>query len=239
MIQGIMNRHASFSPSDFFNQEMAEAYDQRNAGLKPLSDCLHFQMRLVLSSLPKQARVLCVGVGTGADIFALASERPDLSFLGVDPSEEMLEVARHRLDEAGIGARCELVPGYVADAPRDEFDAAVSLLVAHFVQRNDRPEFYRAIYDRLAPGGRFVSAEISGDLDAPGFPEMLEDWKQVHAMMGASEESLASLGETLRNMLGVVGPAETEALWREAGFAKPVPFYQAFMIRGWHTRKPA
>ncbi|MEL7686155.1 class I SAM-dependent methyltransferase [Citromicrobium bathyomarinum] len=218
---------------------MAEAYDRRNAGLKPLSDCLHFQMRLVLCHLPERAKVLCVGVGTGADIFALASERPDLSFVGVDPSVEMLEVARHRLDEAGIGDRCELRPGYVDEVPQSDFDAAVSIFVAHFVQRDDRADFYRAIHDRLAPGARFVSAEISGDFDAPNFPEMLEDWKRVHRLMGATEEALSSLGETLRNVLGVVGPAETEALWREAGFAVPVPFYQAFMIRGWHTHKPA
>ena len=57
--------------------------------------------------------------------------------------------------------------------------------------------------------------------------------------MGANEESLASLGDTLRNVLGVIGPAETEALWREAGFAVPVPFFQAFMIRGWHADKPS
>ena len=212
-----MSNPASNSTSDFFDQKIADSYDERNSRLAPISDGLHFLLRLTLASLPESARVLCVGVGTGADIFALASERADLKFVGVDPSAQMLEIARHRLDEAGIGARCELVHGYVDAVAERDFAAVVSLLVAHFVQREDRPAFYRAIYDRLAPGGRFLSAEISG----------------------ANEESLASLGDTLRNVLGVIGPAETEALWREAGFAVPVPFFQAFMIRGWHADKPS
>lgn len=234
-----MTEHASFTPADFFNKEMAQAYDQRNSGLSPISDNLHFLMRLSLASLPQDATVLCVGVGTGADIFALANERADLRFVGVDPSAEMLEVASARLEEAGIAHRCHLVHGYVEDVAQNDFDAVLSLLVAHFVQRPDRPAFYRAIHDRLKPGGSFVSVEISGDLDAQTFPGMLEDWKQVHELMGASEESLASLGETLRDGLCVLSYAETEELWRAAGFPVAVPFFQAFMICGWHARKPS
>ena len=238
MIQCIMSKHASFSTAGFFNQEMADAYDRRNAGLKPISDCLHFLMGLALEGVPDKARVLCVGVGTGAEIFSLAAIHPDWHFVGVDPSPEMLAVAQHRLDEVGIMDRCQLVQGYAEDVAEDGFDVVVSLLVAHFIQRAERPAFYRAIYDRLKPGGRFVSAEISGDLSAPEFPAMLDDWKQVQKRMGATEESLASLEEMLRNMLGVVTPAETESFWREAGFSLPVPFFQAFMVRGWHAQRP-
>lgn len=114
-----------------------------------------------------------LGVGTGAEILSLASAYPGWSFVGVDPSEEMLAVGRRRLEQAGLLHRCELLQGYAQDAPRDRFDAAVSLLVAHFVEREHRCGFYSAIFDRLKPGGHFASAEISGDLAAPEFPEML------------------------------------------------------------------
>lgn len=221
----------------FFNQEMAEAYDRRNAGLRPISDSLHFLMGLALKDLPDDARVLCVGVGTGAEILALARVYPGWTFVGVDPSGEMLGVARHRLSEAGVLDRCALIEGYVGDVAETGFDAVVSLLVAHFIQRADRPGFYRAIHDRLKPGGRFLSAEISADLDAATFPAMLEDWKQVQTLMGATPDSLARLADMMRDVLGVLPPEETEALWRDAGFGLPVNFFQAFMIRGWHARK--
>ena len=225
------------TPAYFFNQEIADAYDRRNSALAPISDGLHFLLRLVLADLPADARVLCVGVGTGAEILALAKAYPGWSFVGVDPSEDMLAVGRHRLEQAGVLDRCELLQGYAEDAPHG-FDAAVSLLVAHFIKREDRHAFYSAIHERLNPGGRFASAEISGDLDAPEFPEMLEDWKRVQVLMGATPESLAKLGGALRDVLGVLPPAETEDLWRAAGFPTPVPFFQAFMIRGWHAVRP-
>lgn len=221
--------------ANFFNQEMAEAYDARNKALAPIAGNLHFLLRLVLADLPAEARVLCVGVGTGAEILSLATAFPSWSFVGVDPSAEMLAVGRRRLEEAGVMTRCELVHGYVEDAPREAFDAVVSLLVAHFIKREGRPAFYAAIHERLKPGGRFVSAEISGDLDAPEFPAMLEDWKQVHTLMGATPQSLDKLGGMMRETLGVLPPSETESLWRAAGFATPIPFFQAFMIRGWHA----
>ncbi|MDR7114359.1 class I SAM-dependent methyltransferase [Caulobacter sp. BE254] len=223
--------------SNFFNQEIADAYDRRNSALAPISDGLHFMLRLVLADLPADARVLCVGVGTGAEILSLARIYPGWSFVGVDPSEEMLAVGRHRLEQAGLLDRCQLLQGYAQDAPHGGFDAAVSLLVAHFIKREDRHAFYSAIHHRLKPGGRFASAEISGDLDAPEFPEMLEDWKRIQVLMGATPESLTKLGGMMRDMLGVLPPAETEALWKAAGFSKPIPFYQAFMIRGWHAVK--
>lgn len=232
-----MTEHAAFSTSGFFSQEVADAYDRRNSGLKPISDGLHFLMRLVLADVPPDARILCVGVGTGAEILSLADTFPRWTFTGVDPSAEMLGVCGHRLGESGLMDRCELIHGYVDDVAATGFDAVISLLVAHFIPREGRPAFYAAIADRLKSGGLFVSAEISADLEAPAFPAMLADWKQVQLRMGATPESLDRLEGNLRDVLGVLPAAETEALWQAAGFALPVSFFQAFMIRGWHARK--
>lgn len=223
-----------------FDRAMAERYDARNAPLAPISDALHFLARLALADLPDAARALCVGVGTGADILALAHARPGWRFVGVDPSAEMLAVCRDRLAAAGVLDRCELIAGDVSAAPEGEaagFDAALSLLVAHFIPREARPGFYGAVRDRLRPGGRFLTAEICADLDAPAFPAQLRDWAQVQALMGATPESLAALPEMLRDRLSVLAPAETDALIAEAGFAAPVPFFRAALIRGVHATR--
>ncbi|MBI1197463.1 MAG: methyltransferase domain-containing protein [Phenylobacterium sp.] len=232
----MQSSNAPASPN-FFTQEVADGYDRRNSALAPVSDCLHFLVRLVLADLPDDARVLCVGVGTGAEILSLATAYPGWSFVGVDPSEEMLAIARRRLTQAGVMHRCELLHGYAADAPPNGFDAAVALLVAHFIKRDDRQAFYCAIHDRLKPGGVLVSAEISGDPDAPDFPAMLEDWKRIQSLMGATPDSLANLDRMMRDVLSVLAPGETEALWEACGFPRPIPFFQAFMIRGWHAAK--
>ena len=202
---------------DFFNEDMAKRYDERNSKLAAISDNLHFLIRLVLADLPSRARILCVG----------------------DPSREMLEMCRARLAQEGVGERCELIHGYVQDTPEaPAFDAVLSVLVAHFIARAERRAFYANVFQRLKPEGCFVSAEISTDFSAPEFPAMLKNWEQIQALMGAPPESLRNLDDTLRNALSVLSPSETVVLWRESGFSMPVQFFQSFMIHGWYARKP-
>lgn len=224
--------------SNFFNQEVSQAYDERNRKLAPIAEGMHFLIRLSLQNLPSRARILCVGVGTGAEIFSLAKEFPQWTFLGLDPSAEMLEVGRERLKNAGLLERCELVHGYVQDLPPGEnFDAVLSVLVGHFVKREDRPDFYRNMVERLRKGGTLVNTELSFDLDSPEFPAMLKNWEQVQALMGATPESLTQLPVSLREMLTVLPPSEVEGLIRRSGIPLPVRFFQAFMISGWSGKK--
>lgn len=224
---------------DYFNKEASQAYDEKNTKLAPIADCMHFLIRLALKSLPARSRILCVGVGTGAEIFSLSKAFPDATFVGVDPSAAMLDVCRERLKNAGLLDRCELVHGYVQDLPTGEnFDAALSVLVGHFVKREERLSFYQNMTSRLRSGGYLVNTEISFDLDSREFPSMVKNWEQVQSLLGATPESLASLPMVLREMLTVLPPSETESLIQQSGIPVPVHFFQAFMISGWYGRKP-
>src|SRR5690554_4011950 len=219
----------------------AMVYDERNRQLAPpIADNMRFLIRLILKNAPAHARILCVGVGTGAEILSLSDSFPEWTFVGVDPSIGMLDVCRERLTDAGVQDRCELIHGYVDDVPEGEnFDAVLSILVAHFVKREDRLNFYQAMYSRLRADGILISSEISFDLDSPEFPLMLKNWETVQSLMGATPESLANLSVQLREMLSVISPIETESLLNQSGIHLPVRFFQAFMISGWYGIKNA
>ncbi|MCC7460777.1 MAG: class I SAM-dependent methyltransferase [Proteobacteria bacterium] len=226
------------SSNDFFTKDMAQAYDQRNSKLSPIFECMHFLSSLVLKELPGASRILCVGVGTGAEIFSLSKAFPKWSFVGVDPSASMLEVCRERLAQAGILDRCQLVYGYVSDVESGEnFDAVLSILVGHFVSREDRIPFFQNMISRLKKGGYLINTEISFDLDSKEFPLMLKNWEQVQSLMGATPESLAALPKQLRELLTVLPSGEFENLYRQNGIQNPVRFFQALMISGWYGRK--
>ena len=218
--------------------EAARSYDERNRQLAPIVENLHFLIRLILKNAPVHTRVLCVGVGTGAEILSLSKSFPEWTFVGVDPSIGMLDVCRERLSNAGLLNRCELIHGYVQDVPPGEnFDAALSILVAHFVKREERLSFYQAMCGRLRTGGFLINTEISFDLDSREFPLMLKNWEAIQSMMGAAPESLANLAVQLRKMLSVISPVETENLLSQSGINLPVRFFQAFMISGWYGIK--
>ncbi|MDP4534747.1 class I SAM-dependent methyltransferase [Alkalimonas collagenimarina] len=216
----------------------AGTYDKKNLPLSTLATTLHFLIGLILQPAPARARVLCVGVGTGAEILSLAQSFPQWTFVGIDPAKGMLEVCAERLSQAGILDRCELIHGYVQDLPPGEhYDVVLSILVAHFVKREDRLGFYQAMWQRLSNNGFFVSAELSYDLNADGFPLILKNWQRVQALMGASADSLEKLPAVLREQLTIISPTDTEALLKQCGIAVPVRFFQAFMISGWYGIK--
>ena len=218
--------------------DFARVYDERSRQLAPIADNMHFLMRIILKNAPVRAHVLCVGVGTGAEILALAKSFPKWTFVGVDPSVGMLDVCRERLSSAGVLNRSELIQGYVHDVPTYEnFDAALSILVAHFVKREDRLNFFQAMCDRLYNNGILINTEISYDLDSKRFPLMVKNWEAIQLLMGASPESLVDLSGVLREKLSVISPRETESLLIQSGISMPVCFFQAFMISGWYGIK--
>lgn len=213
----------------------AKAYDEKNQRIAPILENMHFLIRLILKNVPVRARVLCVGVGTGAEIFSLASFFPEWTFVGVDPSSGMLDVCREKLKASGVLDRCELISGHVHDVVREEkFDVALSILVGHFVKRNDRLSFYSAMVDRLKIDGVLINTEISFDLNSQEFPLMLKNWESVQQLMGATSESITNLPQVLRESLTVLSPGETESLLGQCGIPTPIRFFQSFMICGWY-----
>lgn len=224
--------------SNFFSKDASLSYDEKNKGLVPIADNMHFLIRLILKDLPVDARILCVGVGTGAEILSLALEYPGWTFVGIDPSEGMLQVCQKNLEEAGIMNRCELIEGYVQDVQKGEqFDATLSILVGHFVKNEEKKSFYQNMYERLKTNGLLVDTEISFDLDSEEFPSMFKNWAKVQKLMGATEESLNRLPDAFKNVLSVLPNSEVEDIIRSSGFSLPVKFFQAFMITGWYAKK--
>jgi tRNA (cmo5U34)-methyltransferase len=220
-----------------FNRDASRTYDEKNSRLSPIVQNLHFLTGLILKGLPTRSRILCVGVGTGAEILSLAKEYPEWSFVGVDPSAAMLEVCKERLEQLGVSGRCELVHGYIQDVPSEGFDAILCVLVGHFVGRDERSGFYGEMHKRLKEDGYLINAEISFDLDSDSFPSMLEHWRRIQALMGATQESLASLPQALRDMLTVLRPQDVEQFMKASGFVLPTRFFQSFMITGWYAKK--
>ena len=93
--------------------------------------------------LPRGARVLDVGTGSGAVAFALKDERPDLLLTGSDLSEDALALARSNGERLGLTVswlRADLLAGVP-----DEFDAILSNppYVAESARASLAPEILR------------------------------------------------------------------------------------------------
>lgn len=222
-----------------FDQERASSYDKRFAKLAPLNAALHLLIRLVLSELPADARILCVGVGTGSELINLAQTFPQWQFTAVEPAAPMLDICRQRAEECGIASRCTFHEGYLDSLPASHsFDAATCLLVSHFfVQQDERRNFFSQIASRLCPHGYLVSSSLASDMSTSAHQSLLEVWLRMlrYSEVPAEEveKSYASWG---RNV-AVVPPLEVESIIASSGFDTPVLFFQTLFIHAWYAKR--
>jgi tRNA (cmo5U34)-methyltransferase len=227
------------SPSGAFDKEHAEAYDARWKPLSALNGALHLLSRAALEDLPPDARILCAGVGTGAEILYLGGIFPGWRFVGFDPSDAMLDVCRARVEAAGLAGRFDLHHGFIDTLPESApFDAATSFLVSHFLtDAAERGGFFRALAARLRPGGVLLNADLAPDKDDPSYPRLMKTWLATMAIAGMDEAGRERYEEMFSKAVAAQTPDEVEALIAANGFDAPVRFYQAAMIYAWVCRK--
>jgi tRNA (cmo5U34)-methyltransferase len=226
-------------PPVFFGKEQAAGYDQQWAKLAPIRDALHLLLRIVLSELPDDALVLCVGVGTGAELLYLAQVFPRWSFTLVEPAKPMLDICRQKAEESGITSRCTFHEGYLDSLPLSlPFDAATCLLVSQFImQPEERRAFFGQMSNQLRPGGYLVSADLSSGTSASAYEDLFEVWFQMQRFNGMPEEGIEKMRLAYGRNVAVSALREIEALIASNGFNAPVLFFQAFLIHAWYARR--
>lgn len=229
------------APSILFNRDRAASYDQSFAKLAPMKDALHLLTRLVFAELPVDARILCVGAGTGAELIYLAEAFPQWQFTAVEPSAPMLDICRQRAEELGIAARCTFHEGYIDSLPPAQaFDAATAILVSQFIlQAEQRRDFFRHIAKQLRPNGLLVSADLSVDKSSANYPALFDRWVQAWRHTGMAADALENQRAAFDRYVAVLAPADIETMIGSSGFDMPVRFFQTFMIHGWYAIKSA
>lgn len=219
--------------------QMAPGYDKQWERTAPINQCLYFLLESVFAALPEDARILCVGAGTGSEILHLASRFPGWRFTAVEPARGMLDVCRRRADEAGIAERCEFHEGYLDSLPAGaSYQAATSFLVSQFIlDQTARSAFFEQIAERLVPGGMLASSDLSTEQDAPGYDDLLRVWQRTITPTDVSDEGLRRMKATYAKDVAVLPPDQVEAVLRAGGFETPRPFFQAGLIRAWFARR--
>jgi tRNA (cmo5U34)-methyltransferase len=222
-----------------FDAERAASYDERRDKLAALKDALHLCTRMVFAELPADAHFLCVGVGTGAELFALAEAFPSWRFTALDPAKPMLDICKRRAEEAGILDRCHFHEGVVDSLPEGEtFHGATCILASHFlVNADERRALFTGIADRLFHGGMVVNADLSSDVESDVFQELFRIWGHMLTFSGFPKEHQEKFNASIGKAVAVLPSHEVEEIIGSAGFEKPVLFFQTVLIHAWFAKK--
>ena len=141
---------------DFNSQHVVDGYDVHIRKLIPGYEVVHQQIQALLKTyVNEHAHVLIVGCGTGYELGYLLQLFPNWSFTATDLSATMLDKAKQYIQPLDALHRVEFALADVDQLKTDSiYDAALSILVTHFVPYAHKPDFFKAIVFALKAAGR-------------------------------------------------------------------------------------
>lgn len=109
-------------------------------------------------------RLLDIGCGWGG-LVRFAAERFGVIAHGITLSAAQAEWGQQKIVEQGLTGRCRVeVRDYRDLDPSIQYDKIVSVGVTEHVAKSEQPAYFRAAYQRLAPGGLFLNhCEVSNE----------------------------------------------------------------------------
>ena len=211
-------------PNPFSDPQLVARYAEGPPRIVPGFDAMQRMTTFLLAErVPDNGRLLVIGAGGGLELKTFADARPGWTFDGIDPSAEMLKLARRTL--GSLAARATLHQGYTENAPSGPFDGATCHMTLHFLSIKERQRTTAEVHRRLKPGAPFVVAHFS----MPQGDERAVWLSRYATYAGIDPDQAAAIDAHLT----ILSPEQDEAILREAGFSNVDLFYAGFTFRGW------
>ena len=198
-------------------------------------DMLRMASMLLAEDAPGSAEVLVVGAGGGIELRHFAEAHTEWHFTGVDPSAQMLAVARNTL--GSLAVRCDLIEGTIEAAPPGPFDAASCLLTLHMIPDDgSKLATLQAIRERLRQGAPFVIVDHCLGRAHTQFERRLDRYARFALDSGAPPEDVARASEGIRQSVPMISREREAELLDRAGFRDVEIFYAGLLWTGWTAR---
>ena len=164
-----------------------------------------FKRRLITQAKIKPgSRVLDLGCGTGTLTVLVKQTVPEAEVTGLDGDPQVLEIARQKAAQAGIGITWDHALATALPYPDRSFDRVLSSLVIHHLSGEDKLKAFREVYRILRPGGEFHIVDF-------GLPHNVGAWLMSQGMRHL-EETKENFNGRLPGMLSEARFIEIEEM---------------------------
>lgn len=214
-----------------FSGAQAEDYDLRMPKLVAGYDIMHeISAAYLRQSLPEDAHILVVGAATCKEIIKLSELEENWRFTAVDLSQDMLDIGSQKLKEKGCDSRVELFCGEPSQLNTNNgFDAAMSMLVMHFIEKEQKLEFLSSIQQRLNPNSPLVLA----DLMHTHTPDFVDIQMLLSQQLGMPFETACEIKPRFENNFKPLTIDDFKAMTKAAGFKCQGSIFQSLNFYCW------
>ncbi len=103
------------------------------------------------------ANILDLGCGTGLELYEIFKRLPDVSVVGIDLTQKMLDELKRKYTGKDIKLICGSY--FDIDLGENTFDTVISCQTMHHFPRNEKIGLYRRIYQALKPNGAYIESD--------------------------------------------------------------------------------
>ena len=190
-------------------------------------------LAILRSHMKTFENLLVIGAGGGNELISFAMEGWNIT--GIDPSPQMLELAKQRLAQIKPESKIELLCDRFENFEKSkEFDAITSILVMHFLPDDgSKSNFLKKVFHHLKEGAIYIHVDVCKLAGTPmeTVGEIAINYLKSAGLVHTRAEAM----EFLKN--GSSGghfsvPTRMEELFREAGFIQIQQFFQGLYYCG-------
>lgn len=222
-----------------FDGDYGSSYDQLAHQIAPAREIPYQLGSLLLGNvLPEQAHLLIVGTGTGLELITFGQQHPGWTFTGIEPAEQMAALTQQKLHQFDLQARVKLHRSYINDLDSTpEFDAASMMYVLHFISSDAlKVALLREVALRIKPGGYLILG-LHQEIPPDYHDLFISGWKGYMAQQGMPATEIARFLQRCQEGLYPTTEEQTIALVEQAGFERPIEYFQAYFQSVWISRK--
>jgi tRNA (cmo5U34)-methyltransferase len=180
----------------------------------------------------------CSTATTFLQIAKVLSADLEVSFVGIDSSEEMLGIARRKLAQGAFSWPVELRHGDLNQGVRIENASVVMMvLTLQFIRPLYRESLVRSLYQGLADNGCVILVEKVLAEDSTLNRLFIQHYYEMKRRNGYSDLEIAQKREALENVLVPYRLEENRDLLRKQGFRQVDVFFKWYNFCGIVARK--
>ncbi|KAA3436340.1 carboxy-S-adenosyl-L-methionine synthase CmoA [Rufibacter hautae] len=222
--------------ADFaFSSKVAKVFDDMVSRSVPFySEMQRMIAELAADHAQENTNVYDLGCSTGTTMMGMdAMMAPDVRFVGVDDSVDMLAKCDAKLKELGVVRPYSLeLANLQENVEIGNASVVVLCLTLQFIRPIHRDKLVKKIYDGLVPGGVLILVEKILTEDSMYNRDFIKYYYKYKRRNHYSEMEISQKREALENVLIPYKLSENIMMLREAGFSQCEVFFKWYNFSG-------